>query len=57
MRHLTECLPDCDGWPCRCPLSRRRHRVPLGDLHGRVGVREAITEAARLALLEHAAAD
>ena len=19
MRHLTECLPDCDGWPCRCP--------------------------------------
>jgi hypothetical protein len=19
MRHLTECLPGCDGWPCRCP--------------------------------------
>lgn len=19
MRHLTECLADCDGWPCRCP--------------------------------------
>lgn len=19
MRHLTECLPDCDGYPCRCP--------------------------------------
>ena len=18
MRHLTECLPDCDGYPCRC---------------------------------------
>ena len=19
MKHLTECLPGCDGWPCRCP--------------------------------------